>query len=1183
MKPLRRALLALVLSAGLAPAFAQVPAPVPALPDTERRQSYAITASTCACAVNFALYGDSTDYQNWIEVFLNGTRVNYNDSTFGWTITSPSGSLASIARPVTNAVLTFNSAQTGTVQIVGARRPRRTSQFNEGGGVPTRNFNVVLSDIISQNREIWDKTNDVTGRSILAPPGETLRLLAAASARASTVLGFDALGNITTYSPVSGVTSASNVTFLQPGGIAQTVQNRLAQTYFATDYAGIDPTGLIDNGPGIRAAIQLIPNGSKLLFPAGQYLVNSCVNNAVFDFSPTTIRDRSITIEGTGWSAGNPGGTAFLLGPSIPDDCDFIRRAGANNVFGTVLKNFAFYPSTGFYGAGVGRHGIHITATGQPDYFEYKTVIDHVFIGNMKTGQSFKTFSSPNASIIAGISSTTMTVASVSSGTIFVGGNVVNTSGVIIARVTALGSGTGGAGTYTITPSQTVAPGTALIALGNNGGGGLNNAMIKGSVFMSVNMKNVGDSITFKDVTVGQNELRGDPGYRWDQVGGATSVRLEGGLIANVNGMVVIDGGVFPSITGNVEFEMGNVANTQGCLIDVTGATSQVLGGLIDGNTISQNSSVGTVYPSCVRNAENIKIVSNRIATTAATPPHVLNTAASVNLSFNGNYCTTNGVTADCAALNSSSSINSQKVNIGTIGGSDPLTVLGFATVSGLHMVPGIFTFQAPPSGGGQFRFSVGTNLDMTLTGCAGCVLQQSTLGGPLTVGVLSGAAAGSLTGTTLASNVVNSSLTTFGINPALSSPVISGTASGNNTIPIAVLGQTAANTMLANFTGSTGSWASFAMPSCSDSGGNHVNYVSGTGITCGTSTGAAAAGTLTGATLAAGVTASSLTSFGTGPTLNGPAISGTASGANTLPISMLGQTAANTVMANATSGTANWASYSMSSCSSSSSALIWTTNTGFGCNTSIAASTATTATNATNTAITDDTTTNATVYPTWVTAATGNLPQKVSSTKYTFNPSTGVLTAPSFSGAGTGLTGTAASLTAGTASAVAASALTGSTLAAGVTASSLTSVGTLTGGATGASFTVALSTSTVTGNLPAANMDNTAWPSFTPSPTCGTATWTVTSAAFKTWGKVTHWSMDLTITAIGSCTGGTFTWTLPNTPQTGAGGGGDESAVSAIPVGCKITASTTAASCQMQTALALNNHFTLSGIYQNQ
>ena len=54
---------------------------------------------------------------------------------------------------------------------------------------------------------------------------------------------------------------------------------------------------------------------------------------------------------------------------------------------------------------------------------------------------------------------------------------------------------------------------------------------------------------------------------------------------------------------------------------------------------------------------------------------------------------------------------------------------------------------------------------------------------------------------------------------------------------------------------------------------------------------------------------------------------------------------------------------------------------------------TATNATNATNTGITDDTSTNAEMYLTWVTTNTGNLPQKVTSTKLTFNPSSGVLT----------------------------------------------------------------------------------------------------------------------------------------------------------------------------------------------
>jgi hypothetical protein len=61
-------------------------------------------------------------------------------------------------------------------------------------------------------------------------------------------------------------------------------------------------------------------------------------------------------------------------------------------------------------------------------------------------------------------------------------------------------------------------------------------------------------------------------------------------------------------------------------------------------------------------------------------------------------------------------------------------------------------------------------------------------------------------------------------------------------------------------------------------------------------------------------------------------------------------------------------------------------------------------ATNAKNTEITDDTTTATSVYPTWVTTTTGNLPQKTSSTKLSFVPSTGTLSATLFSGGWSGM-----------------------------------------------------------------------------------------------------------------------------------------------------------------------------------
>jgi hypothetical protein len=84
---------------------------------------------------------------------------------------------------------------------------------------------------------------------------------------------------------------------------------------------------------------------------------------------------------------------------------------------------------------------------------------------------------------------------------------------------------------------------------------------------------------------------------------------------------------------------------------------------------------------------------------------------------------------------------------------------------------------------------------------------------------------------------------------------------------------------------------------------------------------------------------------------------------------------------------------------------------------------------------VTDDTTTNATRYPLYADQTTGSLTTEfVSSTKLQFNPSTGVFTSTSFSGAGTGLTGTASGLSIGGNAATATSATTATNLAGGVT-----------------------------------------------------------------------------------------------------------------------------------------------------
>lgn len=71
---------------------------------------------------------------------------------------------------------------------------------------------------------------------------------------------------------------------------------------------------------------------------------------------------------------------------------------------------------------------------------------------------------------------------------------------------------------------------------------------------------------------------------------------------------------------------------------------------------------------------------------------------------------------------------------------------------------------------------------------------------------------------------------------------------------------------------------------------------------------------------------------------------------ANAVTLAKLATQATNTVLGNATSGTAVPTALAVGTCSTPGSALIWTTNTGFGCNTSITASTASTATTLTGT-----------------------------------------------------------------------------------------------------------------------------------------------------------------------------------------------------------------------------------------
>ena len=421
----RRICAALVLlAAALAPfgAFAQVPPPVPALPDSARIQQYTLSGTTCICAVGFQLYADSTDIDAWIQVWVGGKRYLSTNSTYGWSLSSPTGSLATIPRPITDAVLTFNAVQTGTVQIVGARRPRRTSVFQENAGVPARALNQTFNDLFATQREVWDKTNDLSGRGLFFAPGNTAGPMPAPSACKSSYLGFNSTG----LNPLCAQFIATPGTIATPGGTTandpvvwgNTTGNQLLDktpsSAFDTWYCntvgylivrltgawtcskaiaanpvwwGADPTGTNDSTTAINSAITAGTFSSALgketyvAFPPGLFKINSQIS--IVPGSQAGVR-----IEGAGplvtvlWFPNASTGIDIDFGTSASVSAhirDFsMITSGAGNTTGLTLQSETTTGAGYVYGVSdlTNLDFFGASGYGQGDFFSDAIVLD---------------------------------------------------------------------------------------------------------------------------------------------------------------------------------------------------------------------------------------------------------------------------------------------------------------------------------------------------------------------------------------------------------------------------------------------------------------------------------------------------------------------------------------------------------------------------------------------------------------------------------------------------------------------------------------------------------------------------------------------------------------------------------------------------------------------------------------
>lgn len=113
------------------------------------------------------------------------------------------------------------------------------------------------------------------------------------------------------------------------------------------------------------------------------------------------------------------------------------------------------------------------------------------------------------------------------------------------------------------------------------------------------------------------------------------------------------------------------------------------------------------------------------------------------------------------------------------------------------------------------------------------------------------------------------------------------------------------------------------------------------------------------------------------------------------------------------------------------------------------------------------------------------------------------------------------------------------------------------------------------------------AWQLYTASPACaaGSGTWVTNSAHYQQNGKTVFWQLDVSISVINTCTGSRFTFSLPTTPNSGAGGAGFEGNIGNGAISCGNSPNPTSATmnCSDSVALAVNDRFTISGVYESQ
>jgi len=214
---------------------------------------------------------------------------------------------------------------------------------------------------------------------------------------------------------------------------------------------GLSSLVLFQNQQEVRGMVTL-SGGNFMVAVCGPYvyaLTSNFIGTLVGQLNTTTgrvgINDNGINayiVDGSNrysWRISTPSSAVFTgstSGPSV--DVLAITNgtiAAGQSLFSVGVTNETVITALGTGTGGIGTYTINLSQTLTSRQMNSTTV------GALVTGS---------------ISGTTLTVSAVTSGTLYVGQTIQGTGVTALTIITALGTGTGGAGTYTVSTSQTV-------------------------------------------------------------------------------------------------------------------------------------------------------------------------------------------------------------------------------------------------------------------------------------------------------------------------------------------------------------------------------------------------------------------------------------------------------------------------------------------------------------------------------------------------------------------------------------------------------------------------------------------------------------------------------------------------------------------------------------------------------